>query len=178
MKAPFITAITTAFIALAPLSHAETNRFVDYAKVTSVTPRYQTFEHRIPEEQCWTETVRRDVRPQRRSATGTIVGGIIGGAIGHAVGHRRSNKKVGAVVGSVLGASIGSDISNKHRSQSHHGSVYEEVERCEMHYSVQTEERLTGYDITYQYRGETYSTRTDEHPGKRMKIAVSISPVR
>ncbi len=178
MKLHIATGLTFALTAVAPLSLAESHRFVDYAKVKDVRPMYQTFEHRVPEERCWTETVRRETHPQRRSATGTLMGGIIGGAIGHAVGHGRSNKKLGAVVGSVLGASIGSDISNKHHRQSRHSSVYEDVERCEVSYKIETEERLTGYNVTYSYRGETYHTHMDEHPGKRMKISVSVSPLR
>ena len=178
MKTPIVISLSTALIALAPVSQAETQHFVDYAKVNSVTPIYQTFEHRVPEEHCWTETVRRDLRPERRSATGTLMGGIIGGAIGHAVGHGSDNKKIGAVVGTMLGASIGSDISHQKRHSSRHASVYEDVERCEVSYRMETEERLSGYDVSYSYRGETYSTRMDEHPGKRMKISVSVRPFR
>ena len=174
--------------AVLPLTaSAESQRFFDYGRVLSAEPIYQTFQHRTPRETCWTETVRTETPYQQHhqrhnSATGTIVGGIIGGAIGHAVGHGKSNKKVGAVVGSVLGMSIGNDISrrnshNRYPHSNHREVRYDDVERCDVSYETTTEEKLIGYDVAYKYKGETYYTRTDQHPGRKIKLAVSVSPV-
>jgi uncharacterized protein YcfJ len=38
-------------------------------------------------------------------------------------------------------------------------------------------EQVVGYDVTYEYNGRTYSTRTDAHPGDRIQVAVSVAPV-
>ncbi len=154
--------------------YRDNHQFTDFAKVKQATARYKTFEHRIPEEKCWTETVVIE-RYERPSPTGALIGGLIGGTIGHAVGHGRSNKKLGAVVGTVLGASIGKDVSKKQNSQ--HGKTYEDIERCEVEYHSQFEERIVGYDVTYQYRGEFYHTFMKEHPGKRIRVNVAISSV-
>lgn len=146
----------------------------DFAKVVSATPVYETFQRRIPEEQCWVENVRVEERGRATSPTGTIVGGVIGGALGNAVGHHRSNKKVGTVVGAVLGAAIGNDISRRHSGG---GSVYyEDQERCETTYRTVTEERLNGYDVAYRYGGKIYHTHTNEHPGNRIRVGVNVYP--
>ena len=158
------------------LVNADRDQFYDYARVLSSEPIYETFEHRIPQESCWIETVREE-RPKRgRSHTPTIVGGIIGGAIGNAVGSGDKNKKIGAVVGSVLGMSIGSDISRKH-GRDNIDIQYRDVERCETHYNIQRESKLTGYDVTYKYRGNIYTTSMSNEPGKRIKVAVSVQPI-
>lgn len=175
MKNAFIITFVTLAMALSETVFAESHRFVDFAKVKNVTPIYKTYEHRIPEERCWMESVRHETQAHT-SRTGTIVGGIIGGAIGHAVGHGKRNKKIGAAIGTVLGASIGNDVSHNRASNGRH-VVYENIERCEVDYRIEVEERLSGYDVTYQYRGEIYSTFMPEHPGKRIKIHVNVSPI-
>ena len=168
---------TALAVSISAASIADSNRFVDYARVVSADPIYKTYEHRIPRESCWIEQVREE-RPRHRSATSTIVGGIIGGAIGNAVGAGDDNKKVGAVVGSILGMSIGHDIGRHHAH--HHKNYrvgYKEVERCEVKYEIEREEKLSGYDVKYHYRGETYQTRMNQHPGKRIKVAVHVQPL-
>lgn len=156
-------------------------RFFDVARVTQVTPVYTTVTRDIPERECWVEQVREEV-PQRRrnSATSTIVGGIVGGAIGNAVGAGSENKKVGAVVGSLLGMSVGNDIARHHRRhQDHYSEVrYRDVERCEVKHRVESERKLVGYDVDYRYRGQHYSTQMDRHPGKQIRVAVDVRPVR
>lgn len=152
-------------------------QFSDYAKVTQVTPVYKTFEHRIPEEVCYVERVRVETHHRNHdSATGTLVGGLIGGAIGHSVGHGSKNKKIGTVIGTVLGASIGSDVSREQSGRNHKSVRYENIEKCDIEYRTEVEERLLGYDVDYQYRGESYATRMREHPGKQIRVNVSVTP--
>lgn len=167
---------TLFFISIGHQAHAQNGRHVDFAHVTQVTPIYQTIEHRIPQQRCWTETVAQQ-HPQRRSAAGTIVGGVIGGVIGNEVGRGSDNKRIGAVVGSLLGMSIGNDIS---RSRHHHSNnvIYKDIERCEVNNRIETEQVLKGYNVTYKYQGKTFNAQTDEHPGKKIKVVVSVQPVK
>ena len=153
------------------------NGHTDLARVTDVEPIYRTIAHRTPERSCWTETVAYS-QPVggRRSHTGTLLGTLIGGAIGNRVGHNKTNKKVGAVAGALLGASIGRDIGNKSRSN-YSTTQYRDQERCEVTEQVSYEEKITGYRVTYKYHGNTYHTRMDEHPGKKIKVAVNVRPV-
>lgn len=38
------------------------------------------------------------------------------------------------------------------------------------------ERRIVGYDVEYQYKGETYMSRLDRDPGSRLRIRVAITP--
>lgn len=154
-------------------------RHIDFARVTDVNPIYDTVEHRVPRQSCWMESVREQPRrDHRRSSTGTIVGGIIGGALGNAVGHRKRNKQVGAVVGTLLGASIGRDVSRHHGRHLGYDRVsYNQVERCETTHTVETQQKIVGYDVDYRYRGQHYSTKMPRHPGKKIRVAVQVSPL-
>lgn len=148
----------------------------DFANVTEVEPLYKTITHRIPERSCWNETRYQPYSNSYRSHTPTVLGTLIGGALGNEVGHNKTNKKVGTVVGAVLGASVARDWqhnagSNNQRTR----AVTEEV--CEVNERVEYEERIVGYNVSYRYQGQTYQTQMDHHPGKKLKVAVSVTPV-
>jgi len=164
---------------------------IEYAPVVSAEPIYRTVEQRVPVENCWTEQVREETpvyqeaghRP-KGSATGTVLGAIIGGGLGHAVGAGDENKKVGAAIGAVLGASVGHDIARRRAQRnyqpaydSYSQTSYRDVRRCEVEERVETQQITSGYRVSYRYQGKTYHTRTDRHPGDRIKLAVSIEPL-
>jgi uncharacterized protein YcfJ len=147
-------------------------RYTDYAKVISATPVYERVEVAYPEEQCWDERVHH--RRDRHSPVGTIAGGIIGGVVGNQFG-RGSGKAAMTVAGTLLGAAIGREAS----AERSHGRSYVTYERrCELVDRYTTEERLVGYRVEYRYKGETFVTRTEEHPGRRIPILVSVEPAR
>ena len=54
---------------------------------------------------------------------------------------------------------------------------YETTQRCDTVYQRHEEERLIGYQVTYLYNGEEYSTRTDSDPGDQIRIQVSVQSV-
>lgn len=143
---------------------------IDYAKVVNVKPIYETVSYSEPYEECHYEE--RRVRNHRDSNTAIILGSLIGGAIGNELGHNKSNKRVGAVAGAVLGGSIARDIDRSKR-----GYRVRNEKVCTTAYQVKYKEELTAYDVAYKYRGMTYYTTMDEHPGKRIRVAVSVRPV-
>jgi uncharacterized protein YcfJ len=148
----------------------------DYAAVVESRPIVQVVEISTPQEQCWEEEYVVERRYGRSgSNTPAILATIIGGALGNAVGHNKSNKQVGAVVGAVLGHSIGRDIMRER--QGPNGRVVETVERCETVYEQHEEERIVGYQVTYNYNGQDYSVRTDTDPGDQIQVRVSVQPV-
>lgn len=170
------TIIAAVLLAISSTAWAEPNRHFDYAEVKHVQPIYESYTRKIPREECWVETVHYERETPHRSATPTIVGGIVGAAVGNRLGHSKRNKQVGAVAGAVLGASIGHDISRR-RGDRHTVTEVRDVERCETRYQHKTEKRIVGYDVTYKYRGDRYYTTMDHHPGKRIKVAVSVRPM-
>lgn len=148
----------------------------DYARVTHVEPVYEQVEHRVPREDCWVETI--EVKQPRNGnhAAGTIVGGIVGGALGHTVGHGHRNRKISTAVGAIVGMSVGNHISQK-QQQRHANVRYEDLQRCETRYITEYSERLSGYDVTYQYSGQRYTTFMEHDPGDRIRVAVDVRPV-
>ena len=149
----------------------------DWAKVTNVDPITRTIEYSTPHKKCWNERSRYEQPRQKHdSMTSTIVGGIIGGALGNAVGHSKKNKQVGAVVGSILGASVGHDLSNNNPYGRHSNTTYYNGKRCTVEDKIRYEEEIIGYRVSYRYRGNEYKTRMNHHPGKRLKVRVSVEP--
>ena len=123
----------------------------------------------MPVEDCRAQTVR---LPQYgASGTGPIIGAVIGGAVGNAVGHNKRNKQVGALVGAVLGASIGNDIVNASPDRSR--VRYETRHVCDTFTEYRNEERLLGYDVSYEYAGQTYTARMKRRPGSEIRIRVT-----
>lgn len=151
----------------------------DRARVTDVQPVYESVEHRVPVEQCHQERV--SDRHVGRAAP-PILGAIIGGAIGNAVGHKKRNKQVGTLIGAILGGTIGADIGRR-RNDRHHedrddrGWHYRIEEICDTSYESRYENRLSGYNVRYEYAGTTYQTRMDRDPGEYIRVRVRVRPV-
>ena len=43
------------------------------------------------------------------------------------------------------------------------------------HYEAQ--QQLVGYRVEYRYEGQTFTTRTIEHPGEFIRVRVNVDPV-
>lgn len=168
-------ALTLVALALAPAMTVQASQSVQELPVISSFPVYQTIIRQEPREQCRIEQVR-GASPAGQSATPAILGTIIGGALGNAVGSKKSNKRVGAAVGGVLGYSIGKDIA-RNRSQQHGAVRYEERKVCSTSYEEVREERLSGYDVSYAYGGQTYKTRMQTDPGSTLRVRVYVEPI-
>lgn len=145
--------------------------YYEYGRVLRAKPIYETHRRSVPRQSCWQEQVTHHSRSN--SSTGTIVGGIIGAAVGHELGHKKRNKQIGAVAGAVLGSSIGYDLTKGKR----HQPVHSTRERCETVYEEHSERVVVGYRVKYRYNGQVYRTRMDSHPGDRVKLKVSVTPV-
>lgn len=183
-----------AMFATSCATYAGPNRnssFIDFAKVTSVDPVYETVIKSVPVEQCWNERVydhvsrRSHYRDHRESATPALLGAIIGGALGNELGHRKRNKQIGVAVGSIIGASIGRDIGREHHHERHthagrdypQSASYKLVERCGIQEEQYEESVISGYEVAYRYRGNEYTTITDQHPGDKLRVRIKVSPV-
>jgi uncharacterized protein YcfJ len=162
-----LVAVSASAIALA--RHGD--GFYDTARVVRAEPIYETVKVSRPVEECWTEQVVVD-DGRRGSVAGTIAGGIIGGAVGHQFGRGRGKTAL-TVAGTLLGASIGHDLTRRP------GRAYRVVhqEHCELVEQIEYQEQLVGYRVKYRYKGETFYTRTDEHPGERIRVRVDVDPV-
>lgn len=152
----------------------------DYATVTAVTPVYNDIQVVEPRTQCWDQPV----TYQQPSPAGAIIGGLIGAAVGRdaARGYRhgwgrhshyhRGNKGAGMVAGAAVGAVIGNAIGS-HSAPPQVGTE----QRCQVVEQVNTRRELVGYDVNYQYNGQIYLIRTNQHPGDRIRVRVDVTPV-
>lgn len=68
----------------------------------------------------------------------------------------------------------GRNQSQRNGHNSHSNNVG--YERCYTTTVSYQERQLDGYTVTYVYRGNTFQTRTAQHPGKRIRIRVQLRP--
>ncbi|NNF16308.1 MAG: glycine zipper 2TM domain-containing protein [Gammaproteobacteria bacterium] len=194
-----LTLIGLVTLALTPLASADYtssrsgNADYRYADVIEVEPIIRYVRVDVPRRECWDEEVyyeRRESRHYARSrnrgtAGATIAGGLIGGVIGRQIGGG-SGRDAMTVVGTLVGSALASDRARRDRDyyedrdsrDRHIAGEVRTVERCEVRREVHEEERIDGYRVKYVYDGREYSTRTDEDPGDRIKVRVSVSPAR
>ncbi len=166
----FVTGLSTSTVG--STAHPETIAY-DYGKVVSVVPIKEII--RIPEnrEVCWDEEIQHNER-RNRSAGNAILGGIIGGIVGNQVG-KGHGRHAATAAGAIIGASIGNEQSKNHRKSNR---SYTQIEqRCRITEEFYEEERITGYRVKYTYNGEFYSLRTDNDPGKRIRLRLAITPI-
>jgi uncharacterized protein YcfJ len=69
-----------------------------------------------------------------------------------------------------LATTIGEDIRQLKRAWQAQTSCTTVTDR-------QPNNRVTAYQVTYRYRGYTKTTRLSYHPGERLAVNVSLSPV-
>ncbi|MGD8589314.1 MAG: glycine zipper 2TM domain-containing protein [Chromatiales bacterium] len=149
-------------------------RFEDTAKVIDVRPIYQTIEISHPERSCWDEDVSY-YEPGRKTYTGTVLGGIVGGVMANQLyqGHGRG-REAATLAGTLLGGAIGHDLSEGHRP----GEWVNATERhCEVRDYTTYEESVVGYRVKYRYKGRVFTTRTKDHPGRRIPVRVGVVPL-
>jgi len=151
------------------------NSDYDYAPVTHVEPIVRQVRVETPRRECYDDVRTVESRPHiSEPGVGgkTLLGGIIGGVIGHQFGSGRG-RDAATVAGAVIGSSVGYDNARR----TYDGGREEEVvQRCQVRYESQYEERIDGYRVTYEYNGREYTTRMPYDPGERMRVRVAVAP--
>ncbi|MHB1200979.1 MAG: glycine zipper 2TM domain-containing protein [Polaromonas sp.] len=160
---------------------AQAGTYTDNARVRSAEPQYENIN--VPREECtsrWIEERNRrssDTR-QERGYGGAIVGGLAGGVLGNQIGGGRG-KDAATVLGAVLGAMTGDRLENRDQRSEYDNGQYEsaqrEVKRCRTVYDTQT--RITGYRVTYDYRGQQHTVFMRSNPGYSLPVRVSVEPI-
>lgn len=163
---------------------AQAETYTDHARVRSAEPQFENVN--VPRQECsnhWIEE--RDGRIEHQSQSGqdrryggAIVGGLAGGVIGHQIGGG-SGKDAATALGVVLGAITGDRMQNNGRHSQYDNRSYaveqREVQRCHTIYDTQT--RITGYRVAYEFHGQSYTTFMQTDPGNRLPVRVSVEPI-
>jgi uncharacterized protein YcfJ len=115
---------------------------------------------------------------QERQYAGAILGGLAGGVVGHQIGGG-TGKDAATALGVVLGAIAGDRLENRQQPTRYDDGYQEtsqrEVKHCRTVYDAQT--RLTGYRVTYDYRGQSYTTFMRTNPGASLPVRVTVAPI-
>jgi uncharacterized protein YcfJ len=147
----------------------------EYAQVVDVQPIRRQVRVSVPVRECRNEVVYQSDGPfSSRHIGGTMLGGLIGGVLGNQVGDG-NGRTVARVAGAVIGGAIGHNVS-RDRQLGEYGNE-RVVERCEVRYRDNWEERIDGYDVTYEYAGRQYFTRMPYDPGERVRIRIDVTPL-
>ena len=150
---------------------------VSYAKVVHVNPIYKNVRVSYPEQICWHEEVNIPAKRHvsHSSPEAVMLGGFIGGVIGHELG-KNNNPELATVAGAI----IGSTLVHNANPQYYRTGEYRVKQRrhCRIENQYRTERQLRAYRVTYRYKGELYTTRMKQHPGKRIPVSVEVSPIR
>lgn len=169
---------SAALAAPPPWSNSRHNRSsydgYDYAPVVRTEPIVRQVRVETPRRECWDDVQTVESRPHiSNPAVGgrTLLGGIIGGVIGHQFGSG-SGRDAATIVGAAIGAGVGYDSARRA-----YGEREEQVvQRCQVRYEDQYEERIDGYRVTYQYNGREFTTRLPYDPGDRIRVRVAVAP--
>jgi uncharacterized protein YcfJ len=174
-------ALLIAALGASALPATQAAEFEEFGRVTRVQPRIEQI--RQPREECRTEYVQAPAYqppPQERSAGGAVVGALVGGLLGNQVG-RGSGRAAATAAGVVAGAVVGDKVDNQGRAVNNqqYASQYPQeqaVRQCRMVDAY--ESRTVGYDVTYDYRGRSYTSVMDRDPGQRIRLRVTVEPDR
>jgi len=146
----------------------------DYAPVVRAEPIVRQVRVETPRRECWDDVQTVESRPHISDpAVGgrTLLGGIIGGVIGHQFGSGRG-RDAATIAGAAIGAGVGYDSARRV-----YGDREERVvQRCDVRYDNQYEERIDGYRVTYEYNGREYTTRMPYDPGEKIRVRVAVAP--
>lgn len=149
-------------------AHAQS--YQDNARVTNVQPQYESV--RVPRQDCANQWVSEPRRGGGRDIGGAVLGGIVGGLLGNQVGGGHG-REAATAVGAVVGAFTGDNLANRDRwAQPVPAS---EVTVCRDVDDVQ--QRLVGYQVSYEYHGQQYTTLMRDNPGRYVPVRVTVDLV-
>ncbi|MFL6593031.1 MAG: glycine zipper 2TM domain-containing protein [Luteimonas sp.] len=111
----------------------------------------------------------------------TVIGGLVGAAVGSQVGGgsaRYATAALGTMVGGMAGRQVYDNTHRRVRSASVQvcDPVPDDGRYDDGRYGQVNERGVTGYDVTYEYAGHTYTTRTNYNPGDRIRVRVDVTP--
>ena len=130
----------------------------EVGQVLSSTPVIQQVA--VPRQVCTQGYV---TAPAQTSGAGGLMGAIAGGALGSTIGHG-SGTAAAVLLGTVGGAILGNNIEAG-------GSQQVAVPTCTTETSY--ENRTVAYNVTYEYRGQQYTTQMPYDPGTTIQLRAS-----
>ena len=135
----------------------------EFGQLVSSTP--VLMQVAVPQQQCYDQPAQVQQAP---SGAGALIGALVGGAVGSNLGSgfgRAASTAVGVVAGSVIGNNV--EAANT-------PPVATTLRNCRTVSSV--ENRVVGYDVSYDYNGQRYTSRLAQPPaGDRIELNVGVA---
>lgn len=155
-KAP---AYAAALLTLAPmLAHAQSQ---EMARVISSTP--VVTQVASPQQVCTQSQV---LTTAPKSGVGSLLGAVAGGVIGSQIGG--GSGRALATVAGVIGGAVAGDAM-----EATPPTVAQPVTSCTQQLSY--ENRVTAYNVVYEYAGKQYAIQLPNDPGPMLPIRISPS---
>lgn len=132
----------------------------EFGRVLSSTPVIQAVS--VPQQVCGPQQV---VTQGGRTGAGALIGAVAGGALGNAVG-RGSGRAAATGLGIFGGAVLGDQIESNGQQQT------QIVQQCSTQNVV--ENRVTGYNVTYEYAGKQYAAQMANDPGRHVRLRIML----
>jgi uncharacterized protein YcfJ len=121
----------------------------------------------------------------------TVIGGVLGAALGSQVGGgsaRYATSAIGTMVGGLAGQKV---YESAQRNRYPRTGVVQVCDPVQVdsngypgsyntsgygQYNQVNNAAITAYDVTYEYGGRQYTTRTNYNPGNRLRVRVDVNP--
>jgi len=130
----------------------------ELGRVLAATPITQAVT--VQQQVCVPQQV--VVQPQK-SGAGALMGALAGGAIGNTMG-QGSGRAVTTGIGLLGGALLGNSIEGGGQPETR------TVQQCSVQNVV--ENRVTGYNVTYEYAHKQYTTQMHSDPGPYLRLQI------
>jgi uncharacterized protein YcfJ len=118
----------------------------------------------VPRQVCMQEQV---AVQQNKSGAGAAMGAIAGGVLGNQIGGG-SGKAAATALGIFGGAILGNNIEGAPPAQ------MQNVQNCTTQNIF--ENRVTGYNVAYEFNGKQYNVQLPRDPGPTIKLNVTPAP--
>ena len=141
------------------LACAATSSAQDLGRVLSSTPVIAQVQ--VPRQVCSTES--QQISGQK-SGAGAALGAVAGGAVGNSIGHG-GGRAAATMLGIVGGLMIGDRVEGPATVQT------QNVQRCTTQTMI--ENRVTAYQVVYEYAGKQYSVQMPYDPGPYVKLQIA-----
>ena len=109
----------------------------------------------------------------------TVIGGVLGAAIGSQVGGgsaRYATSAIGSMVGGMAGRQVYENAQRQRQPlRTASVTVCDPVPADGRYYGT-ANGSVSAYDVTYEYGGRNYTTRTSYNPGSRIRVRVDVRP--
>ncbi len=114
----------------------------------------------------------------------TVVGGLLGAVVGSKVGGgsaRYATSALGSMAGGMVGRQVYEASQRNRNPRQGHVTVCDPIPAgSDSGYYPTNNSYANGgvraYDVTYEYAGRRYTTRTNYHPGDTIRVRVDVRP--